>query len=104
MTSGGQFVTDASNASRTLLFDLNRGDFDAGLCDVFGIPRGLLPEVRESAGRVAVTDPAAFAGMHLPVSGIAGDQQAALFGQACVSPGHEQEHVRHRVLSAGERR
>jgi glycerol kinase len=87
MTSGGQFVTDASNASRTLLFDLNRGDFDAGLCDVFGVPRALLPEVRESAGRVALTDPAAFAGMRLPISGIAGDQQAALFGQACVSPG-----------------
>ena len=87
MTSGGQFVTDASNASRTLLFDLNRGDFDAGLCDVFGVPPALLPEVRESAGRVGLTDPAAFAGMQLPISGIAGDQQAALFGQACLTPG-----------------
>jgi glycerol kinase len=87
MTSGRQLVTDASNASRTLLFDLKRGDFDAELCGVFGIPRALLPEVHESAGRVAVSDPAAFAGLQIPISGIAGDQQAALFGQACVSPG-----------------
>ncbi|HEY4869446.1 MAG TPA: glycerol kinase GlpK [Candidatus Dormibacteraeota bacterium] len=87
MTSGRHLVTDASNASRTLLFDLNRGDFDAELCDVFGIPPALLPEVHDSSGRVALTDPGAFAGLQLPVSGIAGDQQAALFGQACVSPG-----------------
>src|SRR3984893_18007390 len=87
MTSGRHLVTDASNASRTLLFDLNRGDFDAELCDVFGIPPALLPEVHDSSGRVALTDPAAFAGLQLPVSGIAGDQQAALFGQACVAPG-----------------
>jgi len=87
MTSGKQFVTDASNASRTLLYDLKRGDFDAELCSVFGIPRAMLPEVHESAGRVAVSDPAAFAGLQIPISGIAGDQQAALFGQACVSPG-----------------
>src|ERR1700694_2909091 len=87
MTSGRQLVTDASNASRTLLFDLKRGEFDAELCAIFGIPRALLPEVHESAGRVAVSDPAAFAGLQIPISGIAGDQQAALFGQACVTPG-----------------
>src|SRR6202011_3064534 len=71
MTSGQHLVTDASNASRTLLFDLNRGDFDARLGDVFGVPPALLPEVRESAGRVGLTDPASFAGMQLPISGIA---------------------------------
>src|SRR6202165_1822499 len=63
MTSGRQLVTDASNASRTLLFDLKRGEFDAELCAIFGIPRALLPEVHESAGRVAVSCTPAFSGL-----------------------------------------
>ncbi|MGD0833874.1 MAG: glycerol kinase GlpK [Candidatus Dormibacteria bacterium] len=86
--TGGQVVaTDASNASRTLLYDLRRGDFDAELCAVFGIPMAVLPTVVPSAGRVGFTDPGVFHGRRLPVSGIAGDQQAALFGQACITPG-----------------
>ena len=86
--SGGRVIaTDASNASRTLLYDLRRGDFDAELCDRFGVPRAMLPEVRASAGRITLTDPQSFLGLRLPVSGIAGDQQAALFGQACTRPG-----------------
>ena len=87
LSGGAQLVTDASNASRTLLYDLRRGGFDDELCAMFGVPPGLLPEVRDSAGRVALTDPASFLGVRLPVSGIAGDQQAALFGQACLTPG-----------------
>jgi glycerol kinase len=87
LSAGSELVTDPSNASRTLLYDLHRGDFDDDLCATFGVPRRLLAEVRPSAGRLAITDPQAFLGLRLPVSGIAGDQQAALFGQACLQPG-----------------
>jgi glycerol kinase len=87
LSGGAELVTDASNASRTLLYDLSRGDFDDELCAMFSIPTAVLPEVRASAGRVAVTDPDAFLGLRLPISGIAGDQQAALFGQACLTTG-----------------
>ncbi len=87
LSGGAALVTDASNASRTLLYDLARGDFEDELCATFTVPTALLAEVRASAGRVAVTDPDAFLGMGLPISGIAGDQQAALFGQACLQTG-----------------
>jgi glycerol kinase len=87
LSDGASVVTDASNASRTLLYDLHAGDFSVELCDVFGIPHAMLPEVRDSAGRLAVTDPQRFLGRRLPISGVAGDQQAALFGQACCRPG-----------------
>jgi glycerol kinase len=87
MTGGRRFAVDASNASRTLLYDLHRGGFDDDLCARFGVPVALLPEVVGSAEHVAFTDPAAFCGLRLPITGIAGDQQAALFGQACLSPG-----------------
>ena len=87
MTGGTALVTDPSNASRTLLYDLASGGFDAGLCDTFSVPAALLAEVRPSAGRVGFTDPERFLGLRLPISGIAGDQQAALFGQACLRPG-----------------
>jgi glycerol kinase len=83
----GEVVTDPSNASRTLLYDLHERDFSDALCDVFGVPRAMLPEVRDSAGRFGVTDPARFLGRSIPISGVAGDQQAALFGQACITPG-----------------
>jgi glycerol kinase len=84
---GREVVTDASNASRTLLYDLHERDFSPALCDVFGVPRAMLPGVRDSAGRLGVTDPARFLGRAIPISGVAGDQQAALFGQACVAQG-----------------
>ncbi|MBV8445576.1 MAG: glycerol kinase GlpK [Candidatus Dormibacteraeota bacterium] len=87
MSAGRAVVTDASNASRTLLFDLRRGDFDDDLCERFGVPRAALPQVVDSAGQVAVTDPGAFLGRSLPICGVAGDQQAALFGQGCVAAG-----------------
>jgi glycerol kinase len=87
MTGGEVHVTDHTNASRTLVFDIHRLDWDEQLLDRLGIPRPLLPEVRPSSGTVAVTDPEAFLGMAVPVAGIAGDQQAALVGQACFEPG-----------------
>ena len=87
LTAGAVLATDPSNASRTLLYDLARGDFDPELCALFGIPAGILPVIHPSAGTIATTDPAAFLGLAIPISGIAGDQQAALFGQACIEPG-----------------
>ncbi|MCU1589200.1 MAG: glpK [Frankiales bacterium] len=87
LTGGARHVTDASNASRTLLFDLRTGDWSDELCELFGVPRAALPEVVPSYGDVGRTDPAAFLGLDLPVAGIAGDQQAALFGQGCYDTG-----------------
>ncbi len=77
----GELVTDVTNASRTMLYDIDRGAWDDELCELFGVPRRALPEVRPSAGEVGRTS----AGV--PIGGIAGDQQAALFGQACLEPG-----------------
>ncbi len=84
---GGVHATDPSNASRTMLFDINRLAWSNELCTRFGVPRSCLPEVGPSSGRLGITDPHAAAGLAVPVSGIAGDQQAALFGQACFTPG-----------------
>jgi glycerol kinase len=83
----GRFVTDYSNASRTLLFDIRGLAWDAGLCELFGVSPDQLPEPLVSAAPYAETDPDAFFGASVPLAGIAGDQQAALFGQACISPG-----------------
>jgi glycerol kinase len=87
LTGGAAHVTDPGNASRTLLYDLTTGGWSAELCELFGVPRAALPDVVPSSGVVGTTDPDAFLGLSLPVAGIAGDQQAALFGQACYSPG-----------------
>jgi glycerol kinase len=84
MTGGGVHVTDASNASRTLLFDIRRGDWDDDLLALLDIPRSLLPKVVASSGICAET---VLDGVRVPIAGIAGDQQAALFGQACLAPG-----------------
>jgi glycerol kinase len=84
---GGVHVTDASNASRTLLFDLSTGAWSSELADLFGVPTRCLPEVRPSSGRFGTTVPERVAGLRVPVSGVAGDQQAALFGQACFRSG-----------------
>jgi len=84
---GGVHATDPSNASRTMLYDIGRGEWSTDLADRFGVPASCLPAVLPSSGRFGVTDPARAAGLRVPVSGIAGDQQAALFGQACVEPG-----------------
>jgi len=87
LTGGKRHVTDASNASRTLLFDITAGRWSAELCELLRVPAAALPEVVPSTGIAGHTDPAAFLGLDLPIAGIAGDQQAALFGQACFSPG-----------------
>ncbi|MEP6625789.1 MAG: glycerol kinase GlpK [Acidimicrobiia bacterium] len=87
LSGGAIHATEPSNASRTLLFDIRAGKWSEELCDLFGIPMSCLPEVRPTSGRFAVTVPDAAAGLRVPVSGMAGDQQAALFGQACFTPG-----------------
>jgi glycerol kinase len=84
---GGAFVTEPSNASRTLLYDIVERRWSDELAELFGVPTRVLPEVGPSSGRFGVTDPARAAGLTVPVSGIAGDQQASLFGQACLAPG-----------------
>lgn len=84
--TGGLHVTDASNASRTQLMDIHEGEWDDELCDTFGVPREVLPEIRPSSevyGWVAEGLPLA----GIKIAGIAGDQQAALFGQACYDRG-----------------
>ena len=83
----GEHATEPSNASRTMLYDLDARDWSDELLDLFGVPRTCLPGLRPSSGRFGITDPAQAAGLSVPVSGIAGDQQAALFGQACFTPG-----------------
>ncbi len=87
LTRGLHHVTDASNASRTLLYDIHAGAWSQELCDVFRVPMSALPEVVPSYGVVGNTDPSVFLGLDLPIAGIAGDQQAALFGQACFATG-----------------
>ena len=87
MTRGTWHVTDVSNASRTLLFDLERGQWSPELCELFGVPADALPEVVPSWGEVGTTDPASYCGLSLPIAGIAGDQQSALFGQTCFEVG-----------------
>jgi glycerol kinase len=86
LTGGRVHVTDVSNASRTLLFDIRERRWDPGLCELMGVPMALLPQVRPSSALLAETDPAVL-GAALPIGGIAGDQMAATFGQACLEPG-----------------
>jgi glycerol kinase len=87
MSRGLFHITDATNASRTLLYDLETGDWSDRLCALFGVPMEALPEIVPSYGRLARTDPTTFLGLDLPIAGIAGDQQAALVGQAGFAPG-----------------
>jgi glycerol kinase len=87
MTRGTWHVTDVSNACRTLLFDLEAGDWSDELCDLFGVPKDALPEVVPNWGELARTDPKSFLDLELPIAGIAGDQQSALFGQTCFDEG-----------------
>ncbi|MCA1831726.1 MAG: glycerol kinase GlpK [Actinobacteria bacterium] len=85
--TGGRHATDYSNASRTLLYDIQARDWSPELLGIFDIDRSMLPEVLPSSGRFGVTDPKHFLNAAIPVAGIAGDQQAALFGQACFETG-----------------
>ncbi|RXZ64149.1 glycerol kinase [Pelagerythrobacter rhizovicinus] len=84
--SGGAFVSDASNASRTLLLPLDGAQFDAGLCELIGVPRSALAQVVDTHGALAETN-AELLGGAVPVCGLAGDQQAATVGQCCLAPG-----------------
>ncbi len=84
---GGVFATEPSNASRTMLFDIASLDWSPDMLDLFGVPRSALAEVRPSSGRFGVTAADSGLAAGIPISGIAGDQQAALFGQACHRPG-----------------
>jgi glycerol kinase len=87
LTAGREFATDPSNASRTMLFDIRSMAWSRDMCDMLGVPMGTLPEVRPSSGRFGVTSSVAGVPDGIPISGIAGDQQAALFGQGCITPG-----------------
>ena len=87
LTEGEVFATEPSNASRTMLFDINKRQWSQELCELFGVPITALPEVLPSCGIIAETAQSSPLGGGIPISGIAGDQQAALFGQACFDPG-----------------
>lgn len=87
LTNGAVHATEPSNACRTLLFDIDTLAWSEELCDVLGVPIDALPEVRPSSGRFGVTSDTTALGAGIPISGVAGDQQAALFGQACFQPG-----------------
>jgi glycerol kinase len=86
LTGGRTHITDVSNASRTLLYDIRAGRWDGWLCELIGVPQAMLPEVRPSSALLAETDPGVL-GATVPIAGIAGDQMAATFGQACLQPG-----------------
>src|SRR5688500_12125335 len=87
LTGGAVHATDPTNASRTLLYNIDALDWDDELCTLFGVPRAMLPEVKPSSGIFGETDAALFDGRRIPIAGIAGDQQAALFGQGCTEAG-----------------
>ena len=86
LTGGAAHVTDATNAARTLLYNIREGQWDAEICGLLNIPMSLLPEVKDCAAEFGATEPGLF-GAALPILGVAGDQQAATIGQACFAPG-----------------
>ena len=86
LTKGTCHVTDATNASRTQLFDIGRQEWSERALDYFGVPASVLPEVRDCAGEFGIAD-AQWFGAAIPIAGVAGDQQAALVGQGCLAPG-----------------
>ena len=86
LTGGASHVTDATNAARTLLYDIRKGRWSQTICDLFDIPMEMLPEVKDCAADFGMTRPDLF-GREIPILGVAGDQQAATLGQACFQPG-----------------
>ena len=86
LTGGRVHATDATNASRTLLYDIHKNEWNDELCDLFGVPRSMLPEVLDCDGGFGTSEPDLF-GAAIPIRGVAGDQQAATIGQACFQPG-----------------
>ncbi len=99
LTQGRVHATDVTNASRTMLYNIHELRWDPWLLDLFDIPASLLPDVRPSSGEFGRT---ASTGIvpNVPICGVAGDQQAALFGQCCFEPGQAKNHVRHRLRPA----
>jgi glycerol kinase len=87
LSEGKSHVTDVSNASRTLLYDIHKRHWCPDLLHMLNVPQAMLPDVRSSSEIYAHTDPVQFFGQRIPIAGVAGDQQAALFGQACFEPG-----------------
>jgi glycerol kinase len=87
LTGGRCFATDHTNASRTLLYDITQLEWDQDLCELFGVPMVAMPEVRESSDRFGETDLEGFLSTPLPIYGVMGDSQAALFAQRCFRPG-----------------
>lgn len=87
LTGGKVHVTDYSNASRTMMFNIRELHWDKELLTMLDVPQGMLPEVHNSSEVYGNTDPGVFLGFEVPIAGVAGDQQAALFGQACFEPG-----------------
>ncbi len=87
LTGGRVFATDYSNASRTLLYNIHTLEWDSDLLELFKVPAEVLPEVKPSSGIFGHTEESVFFGCRIPLGGIAGDQQSALFGQACYNPG-----------------
>ena len=86
LTGGKTHATDATNAARTMLYDIRNGNWDKEICDLLNIPMNMLPEVHDCASNFGVTEAAIF-GAEISICGIAGDQQAATIGQACFAPG-----------------
>lgn len=86
LTGGKSHVTDATNACRTLLYDIHKGEWSKDMCKLFNVPMDMLPEVLDSAAEFGTTRPDLF-GREIPILGVAGDQQAATVGQACFEPG-----------------
>ena len=86
LTGGAAHVTDATNAARTLMYDIRKGEWSAEICELLNVPMAMLPEVKDSAADFGVTQ-ADILGGEVPILGVAGDQQAATIGQACFEPG-----------------
>jgi len=87
LTGGESHVTDHTNASRTMLYNINNKKWDHELLSYFDLPESILPKIQNSASFFGKTDPQLFSGNTIPITGVAGDQQAALFGQGCINPG-----------------
>ena len=100
----GEFKTDVTNASRTMMMNLETLDWDSDMMAVFGVERSMLPRICSSSEVYGLTYPDGVFEMGIPVAGDLGDQQAALFGQACFGVGEAQEHVRHRLFHAQKHR
>ena len=87
LTNGRSHITDVSNASRTMLFDIKSSEWSKEMLEIMDIPENMLPEVVSSSGNITTVSGNHFGGYTIPISGIAGDQQSALFGQCCFNPG-----------------